>query len=84
MMPNQRVFFLNDVFRRFQDVSDRVEKLDYSVNPLKTLEKNGKFVVRDDWNLHLHESITADLRKYRGYHGNSVRDLLRALRNKVN
>lgn len=67
----------------FQDVSDRVEKLDYSVNPLKTLEKNGKIVVRDDWNLHLHESITADLRKYRGYHGNSVRDLLRALRNKV-
>lgn len=40
-------------------------------------------VVRDDWNLHLHELITADLRKYRGYHGNSVRDLLRALRNKV-
>lgn len=27
--------------------------------------------------------ITSDLRKYRGYQGNSVRDLLRALRNKV-
>lgn len=53
------------------------------MNPLKNLEKNGKMVVRDDWNLHLHELITSDLRKYRGYHGNSVRDLLRALRNKV-
>lgn len=67
----------------FQDVSDRVEKLEYSVEPLKTLEKNGKFVVRQDWNLHLDDTITADLRKYRGYQGNSVRDLLRALRNKV-
>lgn len=67
-----------------QDVSDRVEKLDYSVQPLKILEKNSKHITRDDWNLHLDESITSDLRKYRGYHGNSVRDLLRALRNKVN
>lgn len=65
-----------------QDVSDRVEKLDFAVNPLRTLEKNGRTVVRDDWSAHLHESIRADLRKYRGYHGNSVRDLMRALRNK--
>lgn len=64
-------------------MSDRVEKLDYSVEPLKTLEKNGRFVVRQDWNLHLDDAISADLRKYRGYHGSSVRDLLRALRNKV-
>lgn len=65
-----------------QDVSDRVEKLDFAVNPLRQLEKNGRLVVRDDWSAHLHESIRADLRKYRGYHGNSVRDLMRALRNK--
>lgn len=67
-----------------QDVSDRIEKLDYSVQPLKILEKNSKYITRNDWNLHLDDSITSDLRKYRGYHGNSVRDLLRALRNKVN
>lgn len=67
-----------------QDVSDRVEKLDYLVEPLKTLEKNSKFITRDDWNQHLDPSITSDLRKYRAYQGNSVRDLLRALRNKVN
>lgn len=66
-----------------KDVSDRVEKSDYSVEPLRTLEKNSKFIVNNDWNLHLDNIITADLHKYRGYHGNSVRDLLRALRNKV-
>lgn len=66
-----------------QDVSDRVEKADYQSEPLLTLEKNSKFVCRGDWNLHLDECITSDLKKYRGYHGNSVRDLLRAVRNKV-
>lgn len=66
-----------------QDVSDRVEKLDYHVDPLKTLEKNSKHITRDDFNLHLDPSITFDLRKYRTYQGSSVRDLLRALRNKV-
>ncbi|KAJ6643328.1 Serine/threonine-protein kinase/endoribonuclease ire-1 [Pseudolycoriella hygida] len=77
-------FFWNEekILSFLQDVSDRVEKLDYSMEPLKTLEKNGKFVVRQDWNLHLDEAISADLRKFRGYHGSSVRDLLRALRNK--
>lgn len=66
-----------------QDVSDRVEKIDFQNEPLKTLEKNSKYITRDDWNLHLDESITSDLRKFRTYQGNSVRDLLRALRNKV-
>ncbi|KAG4073537.1 hypothetical protein HA402_000761 [Bradysia odoriphaga] len=77
-------FFWNEekILSFLQDVSDRVEKLDYSVAPLKTLEKNGKFVVRQDWTMHLDDAISADLRKYRGYHGSSVRDLLRALRNK--
>jgi serine/threonine-protein kinase/endoribonuclease IRE1 len=65
-----------------QDVSDRVEKVAITTEPLKTLEKNAKFVVRDDWSLLLHPEITNDLRKYRGYQGFSVRDLLRALRNK--
>lgn len=64
-------------------MSDRVEKIDYSVEPLKTLEKNSKLITRDDWNLHLDPSITSDLRKYRAYQGSSVRDLLRAFRNKV-
>lgn len=66
-----------------QDVSDRVEKLHFENDPLKTLEKNGRFVVRDDWNLHVDKIISEDIRKYRGYLGASVRDLLRAFRNKV-
>lgn len=66
-----------------QDVSDRIEKLDIYTDPLKSLERNARFIVRDDWSWHLDEGITEDLRKYRGYHGVSVRDLLRALRNKV-
>ncbi|XP_068157925.1 serine/threonine-protein kinase/endoribonuclease IRE1 isoform X1 [Drosophila tropicalis] len=65
-----------------QDVSDRVEKLQFHAEPLKSLEKNGRLVVLDDWNLHVDPLITDDLRKYRGYMGASVRDLLRALRNK--
>lgn len=66
----------------FQDVSDRIEKLDLNNEPLRTLERNATLVVRDDWSMHLHDEITADLRKYRGYYGISVRCLLRALRNK--
>lgn len=66
-----------------QDVSDRVEKtkLDF-LEPLRNLEKNAKFIVREDWNLHLDYVVTADMKKYRGYQGFSVRDLLRAIRNK--
>jgi Ribonuclease 2-5A len=39
--------------------------------------------VQRDWRKHVGEEIAADLRKYRNYRGSSVRDLLRALRNKV-
>lgn len=66
-----------------QDISDRIEKLDIYTDPLRLLERNASFIVRDDWSLHLDEGITEDLKKYRGYHSISVRDLLRALRNKV-
>lgn len=66
-----------------QDISDRIEKLDIYTDPLRLLERNASFIVRDDWSLHLDEGITDDLKKYRGYHSISVRDLLRALRNKV-
>lgn len=66
-----------------QDVSDRVEKLQYNVEPLLSLEKNSQPVVLGEWTEHLHPLIQEDLRKFRGYTGSSVRDLLRALRNKV-
>lgn len=81
---NHPIFWTDQKILAFlQDVSDRVEKLQFNVEPLKSLEKNGNIVVLDDWNIHLDPTITEDLRKFRGYMGASVRDLLRALRNKV-
>uniref|UniRef100_A0A1A9WJ68 non-specific serine/threonine protein kinase n=1 Tax=Glossina brevipalpis TaxID=37001 RepID=A0A1A9WJ68_9MUSC len=80
---NHPVFWNNQkILAFFQDVSDRVEKLQFDIEPLKSLERNGNFVVLVDWHLHLDAMITMDLRKFRGYMGASVRDLLRALRNK--
>lgn len=82
-VQNHPLFWSNKKILSFlQDVSDRVEKSDVLSYPLRTLERNARFVVRDDWSLHLDQEITNDLRKYRGYQGFSVRDLLRALRNK--
>lgn len=81
---NHPVFWNNQRILMFlQDVSDRVEKLQFDVEPLKSLERNGKIVVLNDWNLLLDPLLSEDLRKFRGYRGESVRDLLRALRNKV-
>ncbi|XP_058446373.1 serine/threonine-protein kinase/endoribonuclease IRE1 [Malaya genurostris] len=80
---NHPLFWGNERILSFlQDVSDRVEKSEIFADPLRTLERNARFVVREDWSLHLDQEITSDLRKYRGYQGYSVRDLLRALRNK--
>ncbi|XP_018576768.1 serine/threonine-protein kinase/endoribonuclease IRE1, partial [Anoplophora glabripennis] len=66
----------------FQDVSDRIEKAGADDFVLQALENDGKRIVKLDWRVHIHEEVATDLRKYRTYHGESVRDLLRALRNK--
>lgn len=50
---------------------------------LMALEVNNQVVVQGDWRLHIDVEVATDLRKYRSYRGESVRDLLRALRNKV-
>ncbi|XP_052869264.1 serine/threonine-protein kinase/endoribonuclease IRE1 [Anopheles cruzii] len=82
-IANHPLFWSNDrVLAFLQDVSDRVEKSEIMAEPLRSLEKNARFVVREDWSRHLDAEVTADLRKFRGYQGYSVRDLLRALRNK--
>ncbi|XP_012535031.2 serine/threonine-protein kinase/endoribonuclease IRE1 [Monomorium pharaonis] len=77
-------FFWNlaEILGFFQDVSDRVEK-DQSDSPaLIALETCSKRVTGDDWRLYIDLEVATDLRKYRSYRGESVRDLLRALRNK--
>ncbi|XP_015520215.1 serine/threonine-protein kinase/endoribonuclease IRE1 [Neodiprion pinetum] len=66
----------------FQDVSDRVEKDDPDSPALLALESGASAVVQEDWRLHIDVEVATDLRKYRSYRGESVRDLLRALRNK--
>ncbi|KOC68783.1 Serine/threonine-protein kinase/endoribonuclease ire-1 [Habropoda laboriosa] len=66
----------------FQDVSDRVEKERIDSPVMIALETDNNRVVQGDWRLHIDVEVATDLRKYRSYRGESVRDLLRALRNK--
>ncbi|XP_042307653.1 serine/threonine-protein kinase/endoribonuclease IRE1 [Sceloporus undulatus] len=66
----------------FQDVSDRIEKESLDGLIVKELEKGGRAVVNMDWREHITVPLQTDLRKFRSYKGGSVRDLLRAMRNK--
>ncbi|XP_077979928.1 serine/threonine-protein kinase/endoribonuclease IRE1-like [Glandiceps talaboti] len=66
----------------FQDVSDRIEKLPVNDPVVIELERNGREVVKYDWRNNITLELQSDLRKFRTYRGNSVRDLLRAMRNK--
>ncbi|XP_064627806.1 serine/threonine-protein kinase/endoribonuclease IRE1-like [Lineus longissimus] len=66
----------------FQDVSDRIEKEAADCEVVLSLEHCGLPVVQNDWRKHITVELQNDLRKYRTYKGNSVRDLLRAMRNK--
>lgn len=65
-----------------QDVSDRLEKASPDSDPVQCLEKGGFDVVKGDWRKHITDDLREDLTKFRSYRGNSVRDLLRGLRNK--
>uniref|UniRef100_A0A8D0L493 Serine/threonine-protein kinase/endoribonuclease IRE1 n=1 Tax=Sphenodon punctatus TaxID=8508 RepID=A0A8D0L493_SPHPU len=66
----------------FQDVSDRIEKETLDGPIVKQLERGGRAVVKMDWREHITVPLQTDLRKFRSYKGGSVRDLLRAMRNK--
>ncbi|KAJ8284060.1 hypothetical protein COCON_G00029100 [Conger conger] len=66
----------------FQDVSDRIEKEPADSPIVVRLETAGRAVVRTNWRMHISVPLQTDLRKFRTYKGNSVRDLLRAMRNK--
>lgn len=60
-----------------------MEKEQIDSPALIALESNSMRVLQGDWRLIIDIEVAADLRKYRSYRGESVRDLLRALRNKV-
>uniref|UniRef100_H2LYJ6 Serine/threonine-protein kinase/endoribonuclease IRE1 n=1 Tax=Oryzias latipes TaxID=8090 RepID=H2LYJ6_ORYLA len=66
----------------FQDVSDRIEKEPLDGPIVRQLERGGRAVVQGDWREHITVPLQTDLRKFRSYKGGSVRDLLRAMRNK--
>ncbi|XP_015269643.1 PREDICTED: serine/threonine-protein kinase/endoribonuclease IRE1-like, partial [Gekko japonicus] len=93
--PNVIRYFCTEKDRQFQyialelcaatlqeDVSDRIEKESLDGPIVKELEKGGRAVVKMDWRDHITVPLQTDLRKFRSYKGNSVRDLLRAMRNK--
>ncbi|XP_069503493.1 serine/threonine-protein kinase/endoribonuclease IRE2 [Ambystoma mexicanum] len=66
----------------FQDISDRIEKESPDGPIMQALESDARSVVRVNWRLHISVPLQTDLRKFRSYRGNAVRDLLRAMRNK--
>ncbi|KAK5914110.1 hypothetical protein CgunFtcFv8_008573 [Champsocephalus gunnari] len=66
----------------FQDVSDRIEKEPLDGPIVRQLERGGRAVVKGDWREHITVPLQTDLRKFRSYKGGSVRDLMRAMRNK--
>ncbi|KAJ3221695.1 bifunctional endoribonuclease/protein kinase ire1 [Clydaea vesicula] len=73
----QRLSFLQDVSDRFE-----VEERDPPSANLKILERGSNKVLGSDWYRRIDRILLDDLQKRRSYDGNSLRDLLRALRNK--
>lgn len=66
----------------FQDVSDWLEKEPEQGPLVMALEAGSHKVVRENWHKHISAPLQADLKRFRSYKGTSVRDLLRAMRNK--
>lgn len=69
-----------------RDASDRVE-LEDRVNEselLKALEGIGSVALNGKWDERMESAFLTDIRKYRRYKYDSVRDLLRIIRNKLN
>ncbi|XP_051003136.1 serine/threonine-protein kinase/endoribonuclease IRE2 [Acomys russatus] len=65
-----------------QDVSDWLEKEPEQGPLVMALEAGSHKVVRENWHKHISAPLQADLKRFRSYKGTSVRDLLRAMRNK--
>ena len=78
----KRLAFLENASNRFENL--RKDPMD---NVLIRLERDTKIILRTDWHQTLDETpnqiLLKSLRQTRKYDGNSVRDLLRGLRNKV-
>ncbi|CBY24252.1 non-specific serine/threonine protein kinase [Caenorhabditis elegans] len=66
----------------FSDVSDRVEKEEDNSPVVRRIETDARIVVCGGWREKICDALKEDLRKFRTYKSFSVRDLLRAMRNK--
>lgn len=75
--PAKRLSFLCDASDRFE-----IMETEPPESTLVMLETNAADVVGKDWYSRLERIFTQSLGKYRKYKGNSVQDLLRAMRNK--
>ncbi|KAA0705229.1 Serine/threonine-protein kinase/endoribonuclease IRE1 [Triplophysa tibetana] len=82
LMKHPFFWSLEKQLQFFQDVSDRIEKEPLDGSIVRQLERGGRVVVKGDWRDHITVPLQTDLRKFRSYKGGSVRDLLRAMRNK--
>lgn len=69
-----------------RDASDRVELEDRETgsNLLKALENIGTVALGGKWDEKLDNTLLSDIGRYRKYKYDSVRDLLRVIRNKLN
>ena len=76
--PAKRLAFLCDASDRFEILNH-----DPPEPPIVSLEAKAVDVVGKDWFSRADKVFTSNLGKYRKYKGGSVRDLLRAMRNKV-
>ncbi|XP_011658077.1 serine/threonine-protein kinase/endoribonuclease IRE1a isoform X2 [Cucumis sativus] len=75
--PEMRLSFL-------RDTSDRIELEDRESNLLKALESTAQIALGIKWNEKLEPIFIANIGRYRRYKYDSVRDLLRVMRNKLN
>ncbi|XP_032900007.1 serine/threonine-protein kinase/endoribonuclease IRE1 [Amblyraja radiata] len=82
VLKNPFFWSLEKQLQFFQDISDRIEKEPLDGPIVRELERGGRSVVQGDWKEHITVPLQTDLRKFRSYKGSSVRDLLRAMRNK--
>lgn len=76
--PSKRLGFLQDASDRFE-----VEERDPPSALLQRLEQNAVQIIGPDWYKRIDRILVENLGKYRKYDGSRIRDLLRALRNKV-
>uniref|UniRef100_A0A0K0FBV6 non-specific serine/threonine protein kinase n=1 Tax=Strongyloides venezuelensis TaxID=75913 RepID=A0A0K0FBV6_STRVS len=66
----------------FMDVSDRIEIETENSPIVEALERNATIIISRNWKNVICKYLAEDLRKFRSYKHDTVRDLLRAMRNK--